>query len=205
MKIRALISWLFLLCVVSATGGRSYASDLAQPACGRAAYASFQLWNRFDRPLQDRSRQGSRHPPAYQLINMTGGTNVVNQVMDGMQKNMKPMMANMLPPGDYRDKLIDLFFEKFRLQADVRVLVNLAVQMYDKYLSEEEIKGLIQFYSTPLGQKTLTVLPKLMVELQSESMKWGQDLGRQSMQEVLSEHPELRKALEDASQSAKPH
>jgi hypothetical protein len=36
-------------------------------------------------------------------------------------------------------------------------------------------------------------------------MKWGQDLGRESMQEVLSEHPELRKALEDASQSAKPH
>lgn len=136
---------------------------------------------------------------------MTGGTNVVNQVMDGMQKNMKPMMANMLPPGDYRDKLIDLFFERFRSKADVRELVDMTVRMYDKYLSEEEIKGLIQFYSTPLGQKTLTVLPKLMVDLQSESMKWGQDLGRQSMQEVLSEHPELRKSLEDASQSAKPH
>jgi len=129
----------------------------------------------------------------------------VNQVMDGMQKNIKPMMMNMLPPGEYRDKLIDLFFEKFRSKADVQVLINLTVEKYDKYLSEEEIKALIQFYSTTLGQKTLSVLPQLMVELQGESMKWGQDLGRQSMIEVLSEHPELRKALEDASQSAKPH
>jgi len=117
---------------------------------------------------------------------------------------LKPMMANIFPPGEYRDKLIDLFFEKFRSKADTQVLINLTVQMYDKYLTEEEIKGLIQFYSTPLGQKTLSVLPKLMVELQGESMKWGEDLGRQSMIEVLSEHPELRKAMEDAQKSVKP-
>jgi|SRR5580700_261126 hypothetical protein len=202
MKIRALISWLFLFCMISAQ------------AVARTRQTSPN--QRVDEPRTPASISGtdsiapSKIDPAKeaairQLIDLTGGTTVVNQVMDGVQKNMKPMMVNMLPPGEYRDKLIDLFFEKFRSKADVRVLVNLAVQMYDKYLSEEEIKGLIQFYSTPLGQKTLSVLPKLMVELQGESMKWGQDLGRQSMIEVLSEHPELRKALEDASQSAKPH
>jgi hypothetical protein len=202
MNIRALISWLFLLCMVSAQ------------AVARTPQASPN--QRADDPRTPASSPGtdsiapSKIDPAKeaairQLIDLTGGTTVVNQVMDGTQKNMRPMMVNMLPPGEYRDKLIDLFFEKFRSKADVRVLVNLAVQKYDKYLSEEEIKGLIQFYSTPLGQKTLSVLPKLMVELQGESMKWGEDLGRQSMIEVLSEHPELRKALEDASQSAKPH
>jgi hypothetical protein len=202
MKIRALIPWFVFLCMVSAQ------------AVARVPQAAPNQGASEPRPPVSTSgtdsATSSKIDPAKeaairQLINMTGGTSVVNQVMDGMQKNMKPMMANMLPPGDYRDKLIDLFFERFRSKADVRELVDMAVRMYDKYLSEEEIKGLIQFYSTPLGQKTLTVLPKLMVELQGESMKWGQDLGRESMQEVLSEHPELRKALEDASQSAKPH
>jgi hypothetical protein len=202
MKVRALIPWFVFLCMVSAQ------------AVARVPQAAPNQGAGEPRPPVSASgtdsATSSKIDPAKeaairQLINMTGGTSVVNQVMDGMQKNMKPMMANMLPPGDYRDKLIDLFFERFRSKADVRELVDMAVRMYDKYLSEEEIKGLIQFYSTPLGQKTLTVLPKLMVELQGESMKWGQDLGRESMQEVLSEHPELRKALEDASQSAKPH
>jgi len=202
MKVRALLPCFVFLCIFSTQA----VARIPQAASNQVA----------GEPRTPASTSGmdsaapSKIDPAKeaairQLVNMTGGTNVVNQVMDGMQKNMKPMMANMLPPGDYRDKLIDLFFERCRSKADVRELVDMTVRMYDKYLSEEEIKGLIQFYSTPLGQKTLTVLPKLMVELQSESMKWGQDLGRQSMQEVLSEHPELRKALEDASQSAKPH
>ena len=202
MKIRALISWLFLLCMVSAqaAAGTPQASPNQRVAEPRKPSSSPETDSIAPSKIDPAKEAAIR-----QLIDLTGGTTVVSQVMDGTQKNMRPMMVNMLPPGEYRDKLIDLFFEKFRSKADVRVLVNLAVQKYDKYLSEEEVKGLIQFYSTPLGQKTLSVLPKLMVELQGESMKWGEDLGRQSMIEVLSEHPELRKALEDASQSAKPH
>jgi hypothetical protein len=32
--------------------------------------------------------------------------------------------------------------------------------------------------------------------------KWGEELGRQSMIEVLAEHPELAKEMEDASKAA---
>jgi uncharacterized protein len=201
MKIRALISWLFLSCMISAQAvahtdqtspnQRADAQRTPPSSPGTDAGATSKI-------------DPAKEAAIRQLIDLTGATTVVNQSMDGMQKNLKPMMANIFPPGEYRDKLIDLFFEKFRSKADTQVLINLTVQMYDKYLTEEEIKGLIQFYSTPLGQKTLSVLPKLMVELQGESMKWGEDLGRQSMIEVLSEHPELRKAMEDAQKSVKP-
>jgi hypothetical protein len=202
MKIRALIPWLVLLCFISVEAAGQTPQTVPNQGVGES------------RTPSSKSTADSATPPKLdpakeaairQLIDLTGGTTLVNQIMDGMQKNMRPMMEKLLPPGDYRDKLIDLFFAKFRSKADLQVLVNLAVRMYDKYLSEEEIKGLIQFYSTPLGQKTLSVLPKLTVEMQSESMKWGEELGRQSMIEVLSEHPELRKALEDASTNAKPH
>ena len=201
MKIRALISWLFLLCMVSAQAVAR--TDKTSPN-QRADVSRTPPPSPAIDPAAPSKIDSAKEAAIRQLINLTGGTAVVNQAMDGMQKNMKPMMANIFPPGEYRDKLIDLFFEKFRSKADTQVLVNMTVQIYDKYLTEEEIKGLIQFYSTPLGQKTLSVLPKLMVELQGESMKWGEDLGRQSMMEVLSEHPELRKALEDAQKTAKP-
>jgi uncharacterized protein len=201
MKVRALISWLFLLCMVSAQAVAR--TDQTSPNQRADASRTPPPSPAID-PAAPSKIDSAKEAAIRQLINLTGGTAVVNQAMDGMQKNMKPMMANIFPPGEYRDKLIDLFFEKFRSKADTQVLVNMTVQIYDKYLTEEEIKGLIQFYSTPLGQKTLSVLPKLMVELQGESMKWGEDLGRQSMMEVLSEHPELRKALEDAQKSAKP-
>ena len=139
------------------------------------------------------------------LIALSGGLNTAKEMMDGMQKNMRPVLSNAFPPGAYRDKLIDLFFEKFRSKADMQVMEEMTVRAYDKYFTEADVNGLIQFYSTPVGQKTITVMPKLMVELQGEGMKWGQDLGRQSMVEVMNEHPELREAIEDAQKKAQPH
>ena len=138
----------------------------------------------------------------HQLFELTGGTATIMQAMDGMQQSLKGTLNQMLPPGDYRQQLVDLFFQKFRAEADPQYILNLAAQVYDKYLSLEDIQGLIQFYSTPLGKKTLTVLPKLTVEIQTQSMQWGQEIGRRAMNEVLAEHPELAKALEDAARNA---
>jgi hypothetical protein len=142
----------------------------------------------------------------HRLLDLAGTKTIVTQSMEGMEKNIKPVITNSLPPGDYRAKLVDLFFEKFEdhLKIEIQQLLESAVPLYDKYFSHEDVKGLIQFYGTPLGQKALSVLPKLSMEMQGEGMKLGEKLGRQSMLEVLSEHPELQKALEEAQKSAQP-
>jgi len=122
-----------------------------------------------------------------------------------MGKSLKPLMTQALPPGEYREKLVDLFFVKFQSRLDMQQLLDLAIPIYDKYLSHEEVRGLIEFYQTPLGQKTLKVLPTMLTELQEAGRKWGENLGRDSMREVLAEHPDLAKALEGAAQTAQPH
>jgi hypothetical protein len=139
-----------------------------------------------------------------QLLEATGAKSLMMQVMSTMENNLKPALAGSLPPGDYRTKLIDLFFEKFMARASVEMpkLVDAAVPVYDKYLSDEDIKGLIQFYKTPLGQKTLSVLPQITGELQAQGEKLGERIGRESMMEVLSEHPDLAKAMQDARTGA---
>jgi hypothetical protein len=113
-------------------------------------------------------------------------------------------MANSLPPGEYLDKLIELFFAKFHARRDAQQILDLAVPVYDKYLSDQEIRGLIEFYRTPLGQKYLGVLPKLMGELQAAGRDWGEGIGRQCMMEVLAENPELAQGLSAAQTNAKP-
>jgi hypothetical protein len=118
-----------------------------------------------------------------------------------MTESIKPLLANSLPPGEYREKLIDLFLTKFRTKADPQHLLELAIPVYDKHFSNEEIKSLLQFYRTPLGQKTIQVLPMVATEMQEEGKKWGEGLGRDSMQEVLAENPDLAKALEAAAKS----
>jgi hypothetical protein len=135
-----------------------------------------------------------------QFMEVAGIKTLMAQTLANMSKSMKPLMNQALPPGAYRDKLVELFFAKFESKADLQQVLDLIVPIYDKYLSDDEIKGLIKFYQTPVGQKMVKVMPQLMTESQEASQKWGETLGRQSMLEVLSEHPDLQKAMEEAKQ-----
>ncbi len=136
------------------------------------------------------------------LLELVGTKALFIQSMDGMSKSMKPMLTNSLPPGDYREKLVDLFFKKFSSKMDVQHLLDLAVPIYDKHFSHQEVRSLIEFYQTPLGQKTVSTLPMLTAELQEEGRKWGESLGRDSMQEVLAEHPDLLEAMTAAQKGS---
>jgi uncharacterized protein len=137
-----------------------------------------------------------------QLMDITGAQNTAAEMMASMEKNLRPTLNQALPPGAYRDNLIDLFFAKFNKKADSHQLLDLIVPIYDKYFSDEDIAGLIKFYQTPLGQKSSHLLPNVMNESMSVGRKWGERLGRESMVEVLAEHPEIKKELEDAKQPA---
>ena len=164
-----------------------------QPSTGQANASSGQA-------KIDSAKEGDIR----RLLELTGAKALAVQTMTTMEDGIKPLMSNSLPPGDYRDQLIDLFFAKFHSKADAQHLVDIAVPIYDKYLTAEEVKGLIRFYETPLGQKATGVMPKMVVEIQGESREWGEKLGRESMEEVLSEHPELEKALEAAQKGTQP-
>jgi hypothetical protein len=139
-----------------------------------------------------------------QLLDLTGAAALAKQTMATMEQNIKPLMTNSLPPGNYREKLVDLFFEKFQTKIDGNSLIDLAVVRYDENFSDAEIKQLITFYQAPLGHKVVTVLPTLSAELQQDGRQLGQRLGRQAMLEVLAEHPALAQALQEAAQNSTP-
>jgi len=194
MKVLAVLAWFLLL------------GSLCAQTQGQAQQPSEQPVQQKSAPEAPAARQPKIDPgkeaDIRRLLDLTGAGALATQTMDGMEKNIRPLMTGAFPPGEYREKLIDLFFAKFHSKRDPQQLLELAIPLYDKYYSAEDIKALIQFYATPVGQKALTVLPKLMHELQEEGRKWGEGLGRESMLEVFSEHPELEKALEDAKKNA---
>jgi hypothetical protein len=133
------------------------------------------------------------------LLEVAGTKKMMADSMAGLLANIRPTLVKSLPPGPYREKLVTLFFERVQTKMQPQQFVDMAAAAYDKYLTDDEIKGLIAFYQTPLGQKTLTVLPQLTIELQTKGMEAGEQAGRESMQEVLAEHPDLAQSLQDAA------
>ncbi len=199
MKMYMVVAW-FLLCG-SASAQTKSGSQTSPPEQRADQQQSAPAPSPADQPQKiDPAKAADIH----ELMDAVGATALMSQMMDTMGENIKPMLAEALPPGEYREKLIDLFIVKFKSNADTKQLLDAIVPLYDKYLSEEEIKGLIRFYQTPLGQKTVKVMPKLMAESQEQGRKWGEALGRKSMIEVLTEHPELKKAMEDTGKAPAP-
>ena len=139
-----------------------------------------------------------------QLMALTGAGKLGVQAMTNMAGSQRSALEQMLPPGEYRGRLVDLFFEKFFGAATEEALVNIAIPIYDRHFSDEEIKGLIVFYQSPLGQKTISAMPQVVSESQQAGGDWGKQLGRKCMQDVLAEHPDLEKALNDAQKASSP-
>lgn len=136
------------------------------------------------------------------LLEVAGTKDRMVTVMDGMEKSIRPLMEKALPPGDYRDQLVAAFFAKFHSKLDLQQLLDLAMPLYDKNFSHEEIKALIAFYDSPLGRKTVAVSPSMMNEMMEQGQRLGREVGRTSMEEVLAEHPEFQRAIEEAARNS---
>ena len=146
----------------------------------------------------------SKEADIHRLMTLTNFIALVKQTMTGMEANIRTLMTNALPPGEYRSKLVDLFIVKFQANLRMNDLADRAVPVYDRHYSSSEIRELIRFYETPIGQKLLKELPAVSAELQQAGSAWGEEVGKETMTGVLAEHPDLAKALEDASKQAKP-
>ena len=197
MKIFAAMIALFVAGLASAAAQSAAAPAAAQqsttqPAASAAAAAS---QSKIDPAKEADIRR---------LLDVAGTKALMTQMMQSMSDGMKPMLINALPPGDYREKLADLFLAKFQSKADLQHLLDMAVAVYDRHFSHEEIKGLIKFYETPLGKKAISEMPQLMNEMTTAGRRWGEQLGQESMQEVLAEHPEMVEAMKAAQKAAQP-
>jgi hypothetical protein len=62
--------------------------------------------------------------------------------------------------------------------------------IYHKYLTLEETNGLIQFYQTPLGQKAISIIPKMMQEGIQAGKLWGLAIAPKLEKRILNRFKE---------------
>lgn len=145
------------------------------------------------RAATDRKKEDIR-----KLLELTGTKQLMASSMEGMMTSMRPVLENSLPAGNYRPQLVELFMAKFKAKVDFDRLTDMAADVYDKHFSHEEIKQLVAFYQTPVGQKLTAALPEITNEMRTRSESWGRELGEQAMRDVLAEHPDLAEAMQAA-------
>ena len=79
------------------------------------------------------------------------------------------------------------FWTKFMAKVDASELTELIVPIYAKYFTHDEVKQLLAFYQTPLGQKMIANQPAIMQESMEAGQKWGGQLGARVARELEAE------------------
>lgn len=140
------------------------AAAAQSPAQNPAAQAS---------PQTDAERAAKR-ADIRKLIELTGAANIS---ADALQKMIEPLKASY-------PQVPEEFWNTFIHEVHSDELVDLVIPIYDKYYTRDEIQELTHFYRSPVGQKTIKVLPKLSAEAIDAGQEWGRMVADRAMRKL---------------------
>ena len=108
------------------------------------------------------------------------GIYATNQIIDVFQSNeieVTPRIIEII-----REENSALIKEQIE---DDQAHFSYFIPIYDKYFTHSEIKGLISFYESELGRKTVEVMPTLMDECIAAGEKWGQSIAPIAVDRII--------------------
>jgi len=126
-----------------------------------------------------------------QLMEVTGVTGLGEQLMTA---GIAQFRANVLEarPDDPRAKqFADAFAVRFQKHFDPHSVVETVVPIYDKHLSSEDLRALLEYYKSPFGQRMLKVLPEVARDSQLAGYSLGQKAAEEAMDDLKGEYPEF--------------
>ncbi|HBV17895.1 DUF2059 domain-containing protein [Chryseobacterium carnipullorum] len=101
-----------------------------------------------------------------ELIKVMGADKMA---ISGMQQQMQEIKKNS-------PNISDEFFNEFVAEVTTDRITEVYIPIYAKYYTESEIDELIKFYKSPVGKKTISVLPDIMKESIDAGGKMGRDI-----------------------------
>jgi len=111
-----------------------------------------------------------------QLMQMTGSGQLGLQFGDAMVTAFTENMKKVRP--DIPPRMIEIVRDEVSklLQQQIGVLIEQVVPIYHQQFTHEEIKGLLQFYGTPVGRKVIQAMPTILQQSMAAGQAWGRSL-----------------------------
>jgi uncharacterized protein len=161
---------------------------------------------------QEPSEQGTRRPSApaapqstgspakidpvkeadiRQLMDLTGAKDLGQQLMSAGITQFRSSVTESQPDNPRANQFADAFALRFEKHFDPHSLTETVIPIYDKHLSNEDLKQLLAYYQSPFGQRMLKVLPEVARESQVAGFKLGQKAAQEVMEELKADYPEF--------------
>ena len=125
------------------------------------------------------------------LMELVGARDLVQDSLATSSEQYREKLLSTVPNNEKGQAFINAFITSYENKYDADQVTEQLVTIYDKHYSDEEIKGLLQFYGSPLGQKVAAEMPKINRETQTASRTASGKAAREALAMVKEENPEV--------------
>ena len=138
-----------------------------------------------------RSLDPAKEADIRKLMDLTGANSLGEQLMSAGMEQFRASVLDSQPDNPRAKQFVDAFETGFQRHFDAKSLNETEIPIYDKYLTAEDLKGLLEYYSSPLGRRMLKILPKIAQESQAAGFSLGQKAAQQTMDDLKTDYPEF--------------
>jgi hypothetical protein len=117
-------------------------------------------------------------------------------VRDGVQeataKGIEQYRENLLatvPDNERGQAFLNAFMDNYQKRFEADEVTAELVAIYNKHFTEDEIKGLLQFYGSPLGQKYAAEMPRVSAESAAAGRAVSLRVARDVIQDLRKQYP----------------
>jgi hypothetical protein len=125
------------------------------------------------------------------LMELVGARDQMQDAVANSTEQYKEKLLATVPNNDKGQAFVTAFADNYEKKFDVDQVTDQVVGIYDKHYTSEEIKGLLQFYGSPLGQKVAAEMPKIAREIQAASRIEGSKAAKETLQALKAQNPEI--------------
>src|ERR1043166_5829463 len=126
-----------------------------------------------------------------QVMDLTGARDMGQQLMQAGLEQFRSSIEDSQPNNPRAKQFMDAFAAKFQKHFDPKSLNEELIPIYDRHLTSEDLKGLLDYYRSPLGQRMLKALPELSRESQAIGFALGQKAAQETMEELKADFPDF--------------
>ena len=125
------------------------------------------------------------------LMELVGARDLVQDGANTAIEQSREKLLSTVPNNDRGQAFVNAFAVSYQKKFDVSQVTDQLVTIYDKHFTDDEIKGMLQFYGSPLGQKVASEMPKINHETQAAIRLANTKAARDALAELKQQNPEI--------------
>jgi hypothetical protein len=125
------------------------------------------------------------------LLELVGARDQVQDSMTHAAEQYRERLLETVPNNQQGQAFVNVVINSYEKRFDVDAVTDQLISVYDKHYTDDEIKGLLQFYGSPLGQKVAAESPKIGREIQESIRLSSGKAAKAALQEAKQENPSV--------------